>query len=102
MKQEEYAERLNELNQRFEAEKKKLATEFALSNNLVSVGDIIEDHMGRIKVDKISVCNLLSTRPMCCYFGPEITKQGNPFKNDKTRWVYQSNLEKINDKKVGE
>jgi hypothetical protein len=70
MNNEEYKKRLKEINEEASAKKTALAKEYALAHNSINVGDVIEDHIGRIKVEKI----------------------GFPSKKGSKRWVYQSNL----------
>ena len=88
---EEYKKRLNDINEEANAKERSLAKEYALSHNPVKIGDVIEDHIGRIEVEKINF-ERLGELPRCVYFGIEITKAGNPSKKGTKRWVYQTNL----------
>lgn len=93
MKTEEYAAQLEAINSEAEAKRKALAVECAMSNNTVKVGDIIDDHIGRIQVEKISASQSGTTRKPCCiYYGNEINKLGKPKQKNKKRWVWQTNL----------
>lgn len=50
-----------------------------MSHNSIAIGDVIEDHIGRIEVEKIRVQMISSgNTPVCVYFGIEITKAGTP------------------------
>jgi hypothetical protein len=77
----------------------QLQTKFAIANNTVKVGDIIEDHVGKILVESIRVvrCHDL---PMCRYFGLPLLKNGKPSKKPSNRVVSQSNLKGVNNGKV--
>jgi len=55
MTKEEYHSKIKELEQEVDIKKKLLRREFALSNNTVKIGDILEDHCHRIIVEKIGV-----------------------------------------------
>jgi hypothetical protein len=89
----EYEERLKAIEHEAGAKKKTLAAECEMSNNTVKIGDVIEDHMGFIQVEKFSVqIPSFGRMPICAYFGIEITKAGTPSKKGTKRWVYQSNL----------
>lgn len=80
-----------------EAKKKEqdLYVEYALSNNNFKVGDIVTDHIGSIKIEKIKVhVNgfIGNYKPECKYIGIELKKDLTPTKIKKERVVYQSNV----------
>lgn len=90
---EEYKKRIKAVEDEAEAKKKSLGVEYAMSHNSIAIGTVIEDHIGRIKVEKISVqIPSFQSVPVCVYFGVEITKADTPSKKGAKRWVYQSNL----------
>ena len=93
MEIEEYKKQIKAIDDEASTKKKSIGVEYAMSHNSVAMGDVIEDHIGRIKVEKISV-QILSFQsvPVCVYFGVEITKAGAPSKKGTKRWVYQSNM----------
>lgn len=95
MTQQQYEDKLNELTNCFEIDKKRLYKEYALSNNTVKEGDIIEDFTGmRIKVDRISVYVSFGL-PQCVYAGFLLTKKGEISKlKDNRSSIYQENLKK--------
>lgn len=92
MKLEEYKNRLKLIEIEANNKKKSLAKKYCLANNTVIIGDTIEDHIGKIIVDKINFQIGLNGVPYCVYFGIEITKKGEPFKNNRKRYVHQTNL----------
>ena len=75
---------------------RRLAYIFATSNNTVKVGDIITDHIGSIKVEKISWGYFGSSGnislPSCVYNGVVLKKDKTPTKRGNNRKVYQINL----------
>lgn len=79
-----------------EAKKKEqdLFIEYAYANNTLKPGDIVTDHIGSIKIEKISVhvSYLSEPKPMCIYIGIELKKDLTPTKVRKERTVYQSNI----------
>lgn len=87
----QYEEALNKIDKTAAAKKKHLAKEYALSHNPIKKGDIITDHIGSIRVDKL-VEILYFTPPSCIYDGVQVTKTGKPYKSGKRRSVCQENL----------
>lgn len=87
---EEYREKVKAIEEQADRAKRQVAREFALSNNTVRFGDMVEDHNGRIKVESIKTVH--GDLPKCAYEGPEYTKTGTPFKNGRRRVIYQNNL----------
>jgi len=94
MTHDEYKEKLKQLEEAYQKEKKQLAVKYAMSNNTVKIGDVITDHIGSIIVDKINVGGYSWRGVECVYEGFELTKRGRPFKNKRRRVVWQSNLKK--------
>jgi hypothetical protein len=94
MTKEVYDKKWMKIKMSFEAAKEELYREFAYANNPYKIGDIVTDHMGTIKIEKIKIYLGLGTYPQCVYFGVELTKKGEPNKRGNKRSVYQSNLTK--------
>lgn len=89
---EKYKEKIKEIELKAKTEKEKLMKEYAISNNTVVIGEVIEDHIGRIKVEKISFVLSHDGSPHCVYFGIEFTKAGTLSKRENKRWIHQTNL----------
>jgi hypothetical protein len=53
MTEQQYIEKLNEINEEAKKKKNKLAYDYALENSPYNIGDIIEDHYKIIKIEKI-------------------------------------------------
>jgi hypothetical protein len=81
-----------------EANKKKVSMinmKFAMSNNSVTVGDIVEDRRGKLRVERIAFTGpsiLYGSLPCCIYHGPRLTKKGEARKDGVCLPVYQVNL----------
>ena len=99
MTREEFDDRLKELQLNFEESKKALSKDFATSNNTIVVGDVVCDHIGCGRVEKLQVTmSGLSKYSEMRYWCVELKKDGTPKKNGAFRWVYQSNIKEVNDK----
>jgi hypothetical protein len=61
-----------------------------MDNNPFVVGDIVEDHSGKVKVESIGYW--LSESPCAIYNGIELNKNGSESKKGKRRAVFQCNL----------
>ena len=81
-----------ERNKKYES----LNKEYAESNNSVKIGDFVTDHIGTIKVEKMSIYfDSMYMSPSMVYNGTCYTKNGIPMKDKKSRSVYQNNLIKV-------
>lgn len=96
MKKEEFDNRLKELNLEFDKKKKALFVQFALSNNTITVGDIVKDHTGCAEVIKLSVHCDPNSYSFMKYNCIELTKDYKHKKKEKMRWIYQSNIKEVN------
>ena len=92
MTQEVYDEKMMQIDRSYKAAKNELYKEFAYANNPYKIGDIVSDHMGSIKIERINVCLSYLSTPLCVYFGTEYTKKGEPNKRGGKRSVYQINI----------
>ena len=100
MNKEEFLKAEKVLKEEFEAKKKQLAREFAYSNNVVKIGDIITDHYKTIRVEKF-LCgyDFVSRMPCMFYRGTRLNKKGEPVKReaDDNR-ISQTDIREINGK----
>lgn len=96
MTPEELAEGLKKLNDEHVRSRNHLLAEYARAHNDVNVGDIIEDHLKRIRVDRITFSAVLypGALPCCEYHGPRFTTANKPFKNGETCCVQQRSIKK--------
>jgi hypothetical protein len=92
MTTQEYEEKLLILKKDHDAKILDLAREFAMSNNPVKLQDIVTDHIGSVKVDKIGL-SIHNQKPSCFYSGMVLKKDLTPTKKFERRNVYQINLQ---------
>lgn len=96
---QEYKDGLKSLQKKYEMDKFALAKIFVRANNPYNVGDIVRDHIGAIKIERIGFCgsyDRANNLPCAIFTGTELTKDLKPAKRQTGRTVYQSNvIEKI-------
>ena len=92
MDKEEFHTEIARLKAEHENAVKVLRNKYAKGNSSVKVGDVVEDHIGRIVVDSIRIGLSTDDLPQCVYFGLELTKKGQPRKDSKKRVAWQCNL----------
>jgi len=83
------------IKSRHSKELMELDYEFAISNNNVKLGDIIESAGFRIQVDSIGTFTSLDSTPKCRYSGFMITKEGKQRKDQRRETIYQNESIKI-------
>lgn len=88
----EYNLKISEINKESEKKKMDLTREFCLSHNTIKLGDVCGDNVGSIIVDKIQIAMGFFKTPCCVYTGRELQKNGNPYKKERIRSVWQTNL----------
>lgn len=92
---EEYESRLKAIKERFEKESQELSKEYAFSNSNYSIGDIITDNVGSIKIERIQFSvggNFMRKYPECVFTGVELKKDLTPTKKGEKRKIYQSSI----------
>lgn len=93
MTKTDYDLKIKEIDEEARLKKKELAREFAFSNNSITPGDTIKDHVGTIKVNKVNFTFVpLDKYPQCIYTGINYNKNGSISKRMPVRHVYQCNL----------
>lgn len=65
--------------------------EFAMSNSVVRIGDIVRDRIDTIKVEDIEA-NISFKIPQCVYRGRRVKVNGEFHKSEEKRTVLQQNL----------
>jgi hypothetical protein len=89
MTKQEYQNRLKELEEKFEKDKKQLAQDFVFSNLKYKVGDIVvTDNVSSIKVDDIKCGYGLFSVPHVSYWGYELKKDLTPRKDKSRRSIW--------------
>lgn len=92
MTKEEYTAAQKELAEKHRIERLELAKEYALSNNQYKAGDIITDHIGSIRIERVGFYIGLNNNPECTYYGDNLLKSGAISKREPKRTVHQSNI----------
>lgn len=94
MTKEEYDQALKGLKESYDQKKTELMKDYARSNCPYSVGDILKDHIGIIRVERIGY--YLTEPPQCMFYGTELTVKLVPNKKHTRREMYQKNvIEKV-------
>ncbi len=88
---ETYEKELKNIDIEFRNKKHSLAREYAMANNPYKIGDKVTDHIGSIRIEKISAY-LLGKKPCAMYYGLELKKDGTPKKKGDKRYVWQTNI----------
>lgn len=95
MTEKEYNKRMMSINIECEEKKRKLIRDYAKSNNPYKIGDVVEDHIGKLRIESIEFYNDQWWQlPSCVYYGVELKKDGTPCKRQTNRPVYLSNIKK--------
>ncbi len=96
MTKKEFDEKNKLIDLETETNHRLLRLEYAFSNNLNNVNDVIKDHIGSGKIMEIKATKVYGKiYGECLYLCLELKKDGNPKKNNDTRWIYQSNLVEV-------
>jgi len=93
MTDEEYESRHRAAREQYRETCGVIDREYAFSHSKVKVGDIVQDHAGFLRVEKISFYRPMHpAKPACIYSGTRMTKKLVPFKKSEMGDVYQRNL----------
>ena len=66
---------------------------------MVKIGDIVTDHTGSVKVERITFYRGFNdSLPVCVYHGIELKKDLTPTKKGDKREVYQNNIDWTNNR----
>lgn len=91
MTEQEYKNGLKIIAEKYEQEKFNLLKQYVDSQHTYKIGDKFTDHIGTIIIEKIGYAMGLLRIPDATFYGPEITKKGEPKKNGSKRATYLSN-----------
>jgi len=99
MNEDEYKKKKAEISLNYMTLNQALIVEFAESNNMYKIGDVVKDHQGYSKIKSMSVgFSFNSEIPEMIYDCKACKVNGVPYKRDTERVVYQSNIEKFKTK----
>ena len=85
MDYKEFRAEMEDLEEQYKLEKKRILTEYVMSWCPYKVGDLVRDHIGYVKI--------LSNKVDIMMKGVEYTVNKEPKKNGATRQIYHSNIE---------
>lgn len=90
---EELKQEIAKIDLKASRDKEAAIEQYCFANNPYKVGDIFEDHIGKILIKRISAVGFRYDMPPCCmYYGVSLTKKGEPAKlRDNTRYGWQHN-----------
>lgn len=93
MNEIEYKNALDAIQKKFENKRYAIMREYALTNNPYKIGDVFQDHTGKIKIEKIKVYyQYFPNLPLCYYEGIIINKDGSfSKKKENKRSAFLSN-----------
>ena len=90
---EDYSKQKRDIERQAEKDKTALLIKFVDLNNPYKIGDIVTDHIGSIRYDKLKYTTTSSGNiPTPIYIGIELKKDGTPKKRVVVRNVYGSNV----------
>lgn len=92
MEVEEYKLKLTAIRNEALENEKLLNREYAKSNRKYTIGDIISDSNGSIKIDKYGIDFDSNRLPVLYYLGTELNKTLEPKKKHSTRAIWPSNI----------
>jgi len=100
MTKEEFIALHEEEEKRHEGKMRAIDKAYAITNSPVKVGDIIEDHKCKMRVEKLCFVrcgyDYKRTTSCCAYKGVKLKKDGTPLKKQDNEAVYQYNIKSIN------
>ena len=91
MTNEEMKQKIAHIERVASLQKKAVYREFVLSNAKYKIGDIVGDATDIIRVESISY-SLYRDDISIYYYGPSLTKKGEPRKDGTKRAVFESNI----------
>lgn len=91
---QEYNDKLKNLEDIYNNDCKLLALKFARENNPYKFGDIIQDSLTKIKIDKVRY-TISNKVPICIYEGIKLNKDNSENKLKKRDVIYQTNILKL-------
>lgn len=87
-KQELYA-RIDAITREAEEKKHLAYKQYATENAKYKVGDVVSDRQDTIRVESINF-NVFNGNVSIFYWGPRLTKKGQPYKGGGKRAVFES------------
>ncbi len=93
MNKQEMDDAIEEARDNFEARRQRIWRKYAVDNNTVEIGDIVESSQGRVKVDHMKpTFSYCAKYPEMLYYGPRLCVDGTPSKTGERLQIHQSAL----------
>jgi len=93
MTEEEYKDNFDALTKEYNASVARLQKQYISENTKYHKGDIIEDRIGKICIEKISFGSFIRPlTPIPMYIGTDLKKDGTPKKNQQHTIVFGTNI----------
>lgn len=89
---DEYKAEVDKINRESDKKKNDLIIRYCHENARFKAGDIVEDHNGKVLVEKVVASRMFSGIPDPVYRGKSLKKDGTPRKDVEIRNVYQSDI----------
>lgn len=93
MTYQEFRAEMEDLEEQYKLEKHRILCEYVMSWCPYKIGDIVRDHIGFVKIEKISPIIGICNKADICMFGTEYTAKMEPKKTGTKRNIYHSNIE---------
>ena len=88
MTEKEFKEQLSKIEEDREVAKRQLYIKYAKDKEIFAVGDIINDTVKTILINRITAYVSFDNIPMPAYHGKELKKHLTPKKNNSTGVIY--------------
>lgn len=96
MTPEEYKAQLQQAEEQYANERKRIHIAYAMANNPHKKGEIITDGIQTIRIEKIrTYMDGFGSLPMCIYDGPALKKDGAE-KKDRKGNIIQASIYQVN------
>jgi len=93
MTHDELVERLARIDNVAAEQKKQACFEYVRDNAKFRIGDLISDSTDTIKIERLAYRGYCGNIEIC-YFGPLLTKKGQPRKDGECRYIHESRITK--------
>lgn len=84
---------MEDLEEQYKLEKQRILCEYVMSWCPYKIGDLVRDHIGYVKINKIVPIIGIGNKVDIMMQGLEYTLKGEPKKYGEVRRIYHSNIE---------
>lgn len=93
MTHQEFRAEMEDLEEQYKLERKRILNEYVMSWCPYKIGDIVRDHIGFVRIEKIVPIIGICSKVDIMMFGTEYTLKLEPKKTGTRRNIYHSNIE---------